>query len=97
MRNFPSDHGWGRERRPVINVSWDHAVAYARWLSKQTGKRYRLPTEAEWEYAARGGTTSAWFWSDDASQACTYGNVLDRGHEAEFKTSLCDYMGARRL
>ncbi|MGH8576662.1 MAG: SUMF1/EgtB/PvdO family nonheme iron enzyme [Gammaproteobacteria bacterium] len=85
-RNFPSDQGWGRERRPVINVSWDDAVAYPRWLSKQTGKRYRLPTEAEWEYAARGGTTSAWFWSDDASHACTYGNVFDRGHEAELKS-----------
>lgn len=82
-RNFPSDQGWGRERRPVINVSWDDAVAYARWLSKETGKRYRLLTEAEWEYAARGGTTSAWFWSDDASQACTYANVFDRGHEAD--------------
>ena len=81
-RNFPSDEGWGRERQPVINVSWDDAVAYARWLSEQTSKRYRLPTEAEWEYAARGGTTSAWFWSDDASQACTYANVFDRGHEA---------------
>ena len=85
-RNFPSDQGWGRERRPVINVSWDDAVAYARWLSKQTGKRYRLPTEAEWEYAARGGTTSTWFWSDDVSQACTYANVFDRGHEAELKS-----------
>jgi formylglycine-generating enzyme required for sulfatase activity len=84
--NFPSDQGWGRERRPVINVSWDDVVAYARWLSKQTGKHYRLPTEAEWEYAARGGTTSTWFWSDDASKACTYANVFDRGHEAELRS-----------
>ena len=85
-RNFPSDQGWGRERRPVINVSWDDALAYTRWLSKQTGKRYRLPTEAEWEYASRGGTTSTWFWGDDASQTCTYANVFDRGHEAEVRS-----------
>jgi formylglycine-generating enzyme required for sulfatase activity len=46
-RQLPADEGWGRGRRPVINVSWEDAVAYAEWLSQQTGKRYRLPTEAE--------------------------------------------------
>lgn len=50
---LPHDEGWGRGRRPVINVSWDDAKAYAEWLSQATGKRYRLPTESEWEYAAR--------------------------------------------
>jgi energy-coupling factor transporter ATP-binding protein EcfA2 len=49
---LPGDELWGRKRRPVINVSWDEAVAYAKWLSDATGKRYRLPTEWEWEYAA---------------------------------------------
>lgn len=52
---LPSDESWGREKRPVINVSWDDAKAYAKWLSQASGKRYRLPTESEWEYAARSG------------------------------------------
>jgi formylglycine-generating enzyme required for sulfatase activity len=64
-RELPSDHGWGRGRRPVINVSWDDAVAYAEWLSRQTGKRYRLPSEAEWEYAARAGSENAYPWGNE--------------------------------
>ncbi|MCB1824652.1 MAG: formylglycine-generating enzyme family protein [Candidatus Competibacteraceae bacterium] len=63
-RKSPNDEGWGQGRRPVINVSWNDATAYAAWLSEQTGQRYRLPTEAEWEYAARAGTVTP-FWTGD--------------------------------
>ena len=58
--------GWGRGRRPVIYVSWEDAVAYTRWLSERTGKQYRLPSEAEWEYAARSGTDKKKYsWGND--------------------------------
>jgi formylglycine-generating enzyme required for sulfatase activity len=59
-----SDEGWGRGRRPVINVSWDNASAYVAWLAKKTGKPYRLLSEAEYEYATRAGTTTAYPWSN---------------------------------
>ena len=64
-RDRADDEGWGRGRRPVINVSWEDAVAYTRWLSQQTGQRYRLPSEAEWEYAARAGTATVYSWGNE--------------------------------
>ena len=60
----PKDAGWGRGRRPVIGISWDDAQAYVRWLSRKTGKKYRLLSEAEWEYAARGVTTTRYSWGN---------------------------------
>jgi formylglycine-generating enzyme required for sulfatase activity len=58
-REKPDDAGWGRDRRPVINVSWEDARAYVGWLAKETDKPYRLPSEAEWEYCCRARWTDA--------------------------------------
>ncbi len=63
-RDKPPDLGWGRRKRPVINVTWTDAVAYCAWLSRGTGQSYRLPSEAEWEYACRAGTTARYVWGD---------------------------------
>ncbi len=78
-RDLPDDAGWGRGDRPVINVSWEDARAYAQWLREVTGQPYRLPSEAEWEYAARAGTGSAWWW----------GNQLEPG------MAVCDGCGTQ--
>jgi len=67
-RRYPQDFGWGRGRRPVIDVSWGDARAYADWLSRQTGRSYRLPSEAEWEYAAAAGSRSTYWWGYQAGQ-----------------------------
>jgi len=73
-RPFPGDNGWGREDRPVIHVSWDDANSYAQWLTKTTGKKFRLPTEAEWEYIARAGSTTRFWWGDNEQEAKGKGN-----------------------
>ena len=66
------------DSQPVVCVSWNDASAYADWLSRKTGKRFRLPAESEWEYAARAGTTTARYWGNDADVACRYASVSDR-------------------
>jgi formylglycine-generating enzyme required for sulfatase activity len=74
-----NDEGWGRGKQPVIDVSWNDAKAYAAWLSMMTGKTYRLLTEAEWEYAARAGTTTPYFWGDKIGKGNA--NCVDCGSD----------------
>ncbi len=64
-RERPDDSDWGRGQRPAINVSWQDAVAYTEWLSRKTRQAYRLPTDAEWEYAMRAGNASRFWWGDE--------------------------------
>jgi formylglycine-generating enzyme required for sulfatase activity len=77
------------DEHPVVCVSWNDAKAFCDWLSKKEGMEYRLPTEAEWEYAARAGSETTWYWGDDESGAQGRANVADEGadlpHTFRFK------------
>jgi formylglycine-generating enzyme required for sulfatase activity len=86
------DHNWGRGRRPAINVSWNDAQAYCDWLNRMTGPRggYRLPSEAEWEYACRAGTTTRRWWGDEWDPAKANGNDSFEGG----RTSPVEHYGA---
>ena len=68
----PEDNGFERGKRPVINISWNDAKEYAKWLSEKTGKYYRLPSEAEWEFVARAGTQSKWSFGDSENDLKEY-------------------------
>jgi formylglycine-generating enzyme required for sulfatase activity len=97
-RNYrPGDNGLGRGTRPVINISWDDAKLYVRWLSTTTGKVYRLLSEAEWEYAARAGSTTKYHFGNDEKSLCGFANVADasgsqekRGNDGFGTWQLCD-------
>ncbi|MDR2550259.1 MAG: formylglycine-generating enzyme family protein [Desulfobulbus sp.] len=81
------------DNQPAVNVSWDDAVAYAKWLSLRIGRTYRLPTEAEWEYAARAGSSQSRFWGNNPDEACKYANVADltaKKQWAKWTTFACD-------
>ncbi|MGA8699661.1 MAG: SUMF1/EgtB/PvdO family nonheme iron enzyme [Xanthobacteraceae bacterium] len=73
-----SDQGWGRGTRPVISISWDDAQSYVGWLSRRTGRLYRLLSEAEWEYAARAGSDKAYSWGDEVGEGNANCNGCDR-------------------
>ena len=82
---IPDDEGWGRGNRPVINVNWEDAQSYVRWLSSRTGKTYRLLSESEWEYVARAGTETAYSWGD--SIGVNRANCLGCGSQWDEKTA----------
>ena len=89
----PDDGGWGRGQRPVIDVSWDDAQSYVAWLSRETGESYRLLSESEWEYVARGGTQTRYHWGDSSSSQCRYANGADmsaKKHNSGWTVADCD-------
>jgi formylglycine-generating enzyme required for sulfatase activity len=73
--------GYGKGKQPAINMTWHAAMEYCRWLSAKTGKAYRLPTEAEWEFAARAGTTAAYSFGDDPRALGDYGWTRENSGE----------------
>ncbi len=83
--HYDAGKGWHKplfkqgDNDPVVNVSWGDAQAYIDWLNKKTGKRYRLPTESEWEYAARAGTKTPYYWGNDIGKA--HANCNDCGND----------------
>ena len=75
------------DNHPVVCTSWNDANAYTTWLARKTGQPYRLPTEAEWEYAARGKTSTARYWGESPNAACTYANVADKSMKEVIKVA----------
>lgn len=92
FRKFHPEHDSGAyegnslngDNQPVTNVSWYDAMEYAAWLSNRSGRVFRLPTEAEWEYAARGGTAGRNFWGENPVEACKSANGADLTAKAQW-------------
>ena len=79
------DEDYGRGDQPVMNVSWEDTQSYIQWLRNRTGKLYRLPSEAEWEYVAQSGTKRARFFGIPPAQTCEFGNGYDEVAEREYE------------
>ena len=75
---FPQD-----DSHPVVCVNWDDIQAYVTWLQRKTGKQYRLPSEAEWEYVARAGTTTPWYWGSNSERACDFANIAGQHRQSQ--------------
>ncbi|ACT59479.1 SUMF1/EgtB/PvdO family nonheme iron enzyme [Hirschia baltica] len=88
-RPIENDMGWGRGNRPVIGTSWHDAKQYTQWLSDKTGQKYRLPSEAEWEYAARAGSSTTYTFGEDLSELCQYGNGADLSTQYPWRNTAC--------
>jgi formylglycine-generating enzyme required for sulfatase activity len=82
------DEGWGRRQRPAINVTWNHAEEYVRWLSSRTGQPYRLLSEAEWEYTARAGSSAPWPWGFSWKESCAHANLVDQSFSKQTERNL---------
>jgi formylglycine-generating enzyme required for sulfatase activity len=83
-REKPDDEGWGRGDRPVIRVTWNDAAEFCNWLSEVTKLDYRLPTEAEWEYACRAGTSTPFSWGESLENAHEYANTVDQSAKRKY-------------
>ena len=77
-------------RHPAVCISWNDAIAYVEWLSRHAGERYRLPSAAEWEYAARGGTNTPWYWGSSTEPQCRNANGADRSTDFPWRIDCSD-------
>jgi formylglycine-generating enzyme required for sulfatase activity len=84
-RPLPADEGWGRDDRPVIHVSWSDIHAFIDWLNQGADRKFRLASESEWEYAARGGTTTLYWWGDEPNP--DFANAVDNSGKDKWEAT----------